>query len=135
MKRVTAGKPAAYVLDTSALIAYLAAESGAERVQTLRTASALPFIALTELYYTTWRRQDRELAEEIIQHVLTWKLPILFPDTRLSLTAGLLKARFGLGIADSFVAAFALDRQATLVTKDPDFNPLRPQLKLLQLSD
>ena len=44
---------ARYLLDTSALIAYLANESGSQVVARLRTQSAIPFIALSELYYVT----------------------------------------------------------------------------------
>lgn len=39
------------LLDTSALIAYLGNEEGAETVARVRNVSSLPFIALSELYY------------------------------------------------------------------------------------
>lgn len=122
-----------YILDTSALIAYLAEEPGGDKLKALRRAAALPFIVLTELYYVTWRQQDQALAEETIQHVLRWRLPLLTADERLSVSAGYVKARYHLGLADSYVAAFALNYQATLVTKDADFRPLEPHLKLLYL--
>ena len=120
-----------YILDTSALVAYLAQEPGAERVADVKHASALPFIVITELYYITWRKQGKPLADVTIQHVLDWRLPLLTATERVSLFAGSLKARYRLGLADSFVAAFALAHRATLVTKDPDFRPLQPNLQLL----
>ena len=123
-----------YVLDTSALITYLAEERGADKVKAVRVSASLPFIALTELYYVLWRKQDQVLAEEAIQHVLSWRLPLLTADERLSLSAGYLKARFRLGLADSYMAAFALASQASLVTKDPDFRALEPELKLLYIA-
>lgn len=122
-----------YLLDTSAVVAYLADETGGDRVRAVKRTAALPFVVLTELYYVMRRKHDQALAERIVQDVLTWKLPILYPDQRISLYAGYLKARDRLGLADSFIAAFALIHHATLVTKDPDFKALHPDLVLLFL--
>ena len=134
MKRSGSGKPAfTHLLDTSAVIAYLAQEPGADRVKDLRQALGIPFIVLSELYYVTWRKQDQWVADEVIHEVLGWHLPLLLPDERVSLSAGFLKARYSLGVADSFIAALALAHRATLVTKDPDFRVLQPDLKLLDL--
>jgi len=48
------------VLDTSALIAYLTNEPEAEHVAGLKSKAALPFMALTELYYlVTGRKEGR----------------------------------------------------------------------------
>ena len=129
-------KPSAkitHLLDTSALIAYLAEEGGAAKVKEVRHISALPFIVLSELYYVTWRQQDQALADRTIEEVLTWRMPVVYPDERLSLSAGYVKARYHLGIADSFIAATALAYGATLLTKDPDFRVLGQDLKLLFL--
>jgi predicted nucleic acid-binding protein len=123
-----------YTLDTSALIAYLAQEPGGERLAEVRHAAAIPCVVVTELYYTTWRRQGQPLADVTIQHVLGWHLPLLTPNERISLFAGSLKARHRLGLADSYIAAFALSSGTTLVTKDADFRILEPQLRLLFLS-
>ena len=123
-------KPPAYIFDTSAVIAYLAQEAGSAPLATFRRTAALPFIVLTELYYVTWRTQGQTLADRAVQEVLAWRVPILFPDERLTLSAGYLKARYRLGVADSFIAAFAAAHRATLVTKDPDFRALQPDLQL-----
>ena len=123
-----------YILDTSALVAYLAQEPGGERLADIRHAAALPFVALTELYDVAWRKQGQPLADVAVQHVLDWHLPLLTADARISLFAGSLKARYRLGLADSYVAAFALTHRASLVTKDSDFRVLVPELQLLVLS-
>jgi predicted nucleic acid-binding protein len=122
-----------HLLDTPAVIAYLAEETGADRVKAVRHTSAIPFIALSEVYYVTWREQSQALADQAIEEILTWRLPVLYPDQRVSLSAGYLKGRYHLGIADSFIAAAAIDSGITLVTKDPDFKVLSPDLKLLFL--
>ena len=135
MKPKTSSNPAvAYVLDTSAIIAYLAQESGGDRVNTLREDAGLPFIAVTELYAVMWRKHGQLMADETLQAVFGWHMPLLLPDEQISLSAGYLKGRYGLGIADSYVAAFALASQVTLVTKDRDFLALKPDLQILFLS-
>lgn len=134
MKRAPSTESAVrYVLDTSAVTAYLAHEPGSGRLESLRETAALPFVVITELYYVTCRKHDPLFADEIIQQVLGWHLPFLTADQPLSLSAGYLKARCNLGLADSYIAAFALAHQATLVTKDTDFRALQPDLKILWL--
>jgi predicted nucleic acid-binding protein len=58
----------------------------------------------------------------------------VWPDEPINLLAAELKATHRLGIADSYIAACAMSRHAVLVTKDPDFNVLVPDLTLLQLA-
>jgi predicted nucleic acid-binding protein len=121
------------VLDTSALVAYLTEEPEASAVAKIRKHALLPFMVVSELYYLTYRKHDQMLADEVIQQVLSWKLPLLTVDERICISAGYLKARYSLGIADSFIAALTLAQQATLVTKDPDYNVI-VDLSLLQLN-
>jgi len=85
------------------------------------------------LYYVTYRKLGSAFADKSIEHVVSWKLPFLTADQRLSLLAGTIKSHYALGIADSYIAAFALDSQTTLVTRDSDFRALQPELKLLEL--
>lgn len=134
MKSESSAPDLKYLLDTSALIAHLAEEPGGEQVRAIRTQCALPFIiVLTELYYVSWRHHNQVLADQTIQQVMSWHLPLLLPDQRISLSAGYLKARYRLGVADCYVAALALAYQVTLVTCDTDFRALAPELKLLPL--
>ena len=121
-----------HLLDTSAVIAYLAQEPGAERVQAIKTSAALPFIALAELSAVLWQKHGQALAEDTVQQVLAWHLPLLFPDQRSTLLAGYLNGRYRLGLGNSFVAALATTYHLTLVTKDTDFLAI-PDLKLLLL--
>ena len=51
-----------YVFDTSAVIAYLAGESGAEQVKSMKSKAALPFMVLSELYYLIWRQTPKLVA-------------------------------------------------------------------------
>lgn len=113
-----------YVFDTSALVCYLADEKGAAEVARLKREASLPFIVLSELYYLVWGRHGRAEADRIYALVKSWRLPILMPNERVILIAGRLKAVYKLGIADSYIAAFAQDGRLSLVTKDQDYEPI-----------
>jgi predicted nucleic acid-binding protein len=63
----------------------------------------------------------------------SWNLPLLFPDEHISISAGYIKASYGLGLADSYIAAFSLDKNLTLVTKDTDYDALKSEIKIIYL--
>ncbi len=122
-----------YLLDTSILIAYLCDEKEAEDVSKIIKKSALPFIALSEIYYIIWKKKGESEADKIYGLIKSWDLPILLPDERIILTAGRLKAVFKLSMADSYIAALSLDKNLTLVTKDRDYKILENEIKILWL--
>ena len=95
--------------------------------------SSLPFVALSEIYYIVWNKKGEAEADKIYGLIKSWNLPILFPDERIILMAGRLKALFKLGMADSYIAALSLDKNLTLVTKDKDYEILQNQIKILYL--
>ncbi len=123
-----------FILDTSAIVAYLTGESGAEKVKECQKKSHLPFIVLTELYYILFKKHGPLLADEMIHHVLSWHLPVLIPNEQICLSAGYLKGHYRLGIADSYIAAFALAVHATLLTKDADYKVLKSNISLIYLN-
>ncbi|MBI2095939.1 MAG: PIN domain-containing protein [Candidatus Omnitrophica bacterium] len=119
-----------YLLDTSALICYLAEEKEAGEVAKVKTASSIPFIALTELYYLLWEKRGKAEADNIYGLVRSWRLPTVFPNERILLTAGRIKAQHGLGIADSYIAACAHETGETLLTKDNDYRSLQKEIAI-----
>lgn len=120
-----------YLLDTSAIIAYLSAEKGGNRIKGIKNQAALPFIALSELYYVIWNRKGKAEADRIYGLVKSWHLSVLMPSEEVIITAGRLKTLYKLGIADSYIAAFASVHSLELVTKDKDYNILNGKIKLL----
>lgn len=122
-----------FVLDTSALIAYLANERQAGEVLKVLPESRIPFICLSELYYLVWQKKGRAEADKIFGIVKNWNLPILYPNERVILNAGRIKAMYKLGISDSYIAAFVLEEDYCLVTKDKDYKILEQELKILFL--
>ena len=122
-----------YLLDTSGLIAYLSDEKEADEVSKVLKKSALPFVALSEIYYIVWKKRGESEADKIYGLIKSWDLPILLPDERIILIAGRLKAVFKLSIADSYIAALSLDKNLILVTKDRDYEILGNEIKILWL--
>lgn len=112
-----------YLLDTSAVMAFLEDEEGAQRVETLLRIEEvfLPFLALLETYYITLQEQPEDVADK--RYALLKQLPatILWSlDEPSLLTAGRLKATYHVSLADALIAAMAIRNKAVLVHKDPE---------------
>lgn len=122
-----------YILDTSAVVTYLAGEKGADKVGNLISSSALPFLVFSELYYVVWGKKGKVEADEVFALVKSWGLPTLLPDERIILSAGRLKAIHHLGLADSYIAAFAIDTDKPLITSDRDYQVLKEEMKTLYI--
>ncbi len=126
-----------YVFDTSALLTLHHNEPGVEEVEEiLRDSSAdryLSFISVTELFYITWQRKGKEEAYQAIVRLKMLPLQRVDPQEELLLQAGEFKAMHSLSLADSLIAATALQMKATLVHKDPEFEQLKDRLSLQAL--
>lgn len=122
-----------YLFDTSAILTLIEDEDGADRVQALLTEEQvlMPWSALMEVYYITLQERGQAAADQ--RYALMKSLPatILWNiDEATLLTAGNVKARYRLSFADALVAAFAVQHKATLLHKDPEFEPLADQMML-----
>ena len=131
---------AGVVLDTSAILALIRDEPGAEFVEAkLEAVSAgklvlmASFVSLTELFYITTQLGGARRAEELIAIVKSWPMRFIYPDEALCLLAGEIKAGFTVSFADAFVAATAQQANAVLIHKDPEFEALRSAVKLKAL--
>ncbi len=119
-----------HVFDASALIAYFKGEEGHERVAALladeRNNLAIHPINLCEVYYGYLRSDGLEKANDAWERA-TKLLGVLWTlDEDLIKRAGRWKAKAGLGLGDAFVAAFAEENAAILVTADhTDFDPVQ----------
>ena len=129
------GEKLKYVLDSFAILAYLAEEEGADVVEDLlnRAESGglnlyLNYVNLGEVYYITIREKDVNEANESI--ALVKRLPIEFVqvDERIALIAGRVKATYSVSYADAFVVATAIMKEATIVTGDPEFKSIDMQI-------
>lgn len=120
-----------YVLDTSALFAYIELEAGVEVVEHILMLAKkgkckiyISFISLLEAYYVAWQKKGEDKAKELV--ILLKSLPIERIESyeRLILLAGYIKANHRLSLADAIVAATAMEKQAILVHKDPELKAI-----------
>ena len=129
-----------YVLDTSALLTLRDDELGADRVAELLQNAASEkvrcygcFISLMEVLYRVWRDESEDQGRLAYQQCL--RLPMIWvrDSDSLLLRAAELKAKHPLSLADAWIAACALEHNAILVHKDPEFQPLDIPQDLLPL--
>jgi len=117
-----------YVLDSFALIAYFEGEKGQELIVDLfRRATKghcelhLSVVNLGEIAYIVERERGLPKAQETLARIDELPISICDIDRRLALTAAHLKAQYPIAFADCFAAALAQDKDAALVTGDPEF--------------
>jgi len=128
------------LLDTSAIMAFLEDEPGADQVQAalgqavqVRSIIYASFVSLTEVEYITRQERGEQVSQERSSSLQ--KLPIqwIHSDDTLCSAAAKLKATHRNSFADSFVAATAMSLDATLIHKDPEFNALAATIKQMML--
>ncbi len=127
-----------YVLDTSALLAFMTGEKGADAVESILSGKEngvfIPWPVVFEVYYLT--RRSRGEADADRRYGLIRELPatILWrTDEPEVLSAARLKAHFRISFADSIIAAAALRLDAVLVHKDPEYEALGKEIRLRTL--
>jgi predicted nucleic acid-binding protein len=130
----------AKVLDSFALIAYFRDEPGADLMESLLVSAGKKDspLHMTEVNYAEVKysivKKDGAAAWEEAAKTLQG-LPIDFHSTSRTLadTAADFKARFKISLAGAFAAALAKEKQAELVTGDPEFKSLEKEIKIVWL--
>lgn len=120
-----------YLLDTSALLALRDDEPGAARVQQLLMEGPpclACFITLMEVFYRVWKDEGEAAGQEAYADCLALPIQWVHESPALLQRAARVKATHPLSLADAWIAAAALECDATLVHKDPEFERL-PGLK------
>jgi predicted nucleic acid-binding protein len=121
-----------YVLDTSALLALRGDEPGAGDVERLlREADSegrrvlVSFMTRMELLYMIRREEDEGAAIDALRLVNSFCIEWVSCEDEILEAAAMLKSRGGLSLADCWIGATALVRNAVLVHKDPEFAAFR----------
>lgn len=129
-----------YVLDTSALLTLRDDEPGADRVAEVLQQAAKGkarcygcFISLMEVLYRVWRDEGEANGRLAYQQCLVLPMEWVRDNDALLLRAAELKATFPLSLADAWIAACALEYNAVLLHKDPEFKPIAIAQELLPL--
>ena len=128
-----------YVLDTSAVMALLNDEEGADDVQNLFSRAQvseakvyLPFIVLMELEYLLLRKRNRDEVQHILHLVEDWPIETAQEHAAWRHQAAMVKATCPVSVADAWICSLALLLDAQLMHKDPEFDCV-PDLKVLRL--
>jgi ribonuclease VapC len=126
-----AARPAAYVLDSFALLAYLEGEVGMARVRSVlagaearRHAVYLSLINLGEVLYITERERGLVEARRTLGAVDQLPVEIVGVSRATVLAAAHIKARFPISYADAFAVVTAQYHRGVVMTGDPEFEPL-----------
>ena len=129
-----------YVIDTSAWLALIEDEEGADLVQNVLEGAGsgngqifVSFMSFMEVFYITLQERDIEEAQSRVR--LMESLPITRVESTpaISIDAAKLKANHHISVADAWIGALAQDRSATLVHKDPEFEKIEDELQVLKL--
>ncbi len=128
-----------YLLDTSALLALRDGEPGADQVADLLVQSATGqvtchgcFITLMEVLYRVWKDEGETAGRDAYANCLDLPIAWQHESPELLKRAAATKAQHPLSLADAWIAAAALEQDAVLIHKDPEFAGL-PGLRELRL--
>ncbi len=133
-------KPRALVLDTWAVIAYFEDEPAGENVAQLiveanedATPLWMSVVNAGEVWYVVARKTSVADADAAINDLR--KLGVQFDDAdwKVARQAAVFKSKHKMSYADAFVAASAVQKNAHLVTGDPEFKALEVDVKMLWL--
>ena len=128
-----------FVLDTSALLCFKEDEAGASEVEAIlrdhgkRETVFISFMSVMEFAYILEQEQGETAAHQGVLQLKQLPVQIVESDEPLGLAAARIKAGHKLSVADAWIAATAERLGATLVHKDPEFQPLARLIHLKAL--
>ena len=130
-----------FVLDTWAMLALLQGEEPAaarvreviESGQTFSTELYISMINLGEVYYRVMKTQNQDTAEETLEQILQLPIQAVSVSDELVFAAARLKWKYAIAYADAFAGALTQQKQARLVTGDPELYTLQNILSIEKL--
>lgn len=129
-----------YVFDSYALLAYLGDEPGADEVEALlrraevgETVIHLSLINLGEIAYITERRYGTKRLREVLSALTQLPLQILEASWERVIAAAHIKACHAISYADAFAIALAEEKEALVVTGDPQFKKVEHLVQVIWL--
>ena len=127
----------AIVLDTWAIMAYLNFEPAAQEVrQALRRAMRGEILVLFSLLnygecmYVVERKKGPEEVQQAASVIDQLPVRVIPADRSLVFEAAHLKARYPISYADAFAAALAKQYRARVMTGDPEFKAVEPEVAI-----
>ena len=122
---------AKFVLDSYALLAFFRDETGADDVEKLLNEAAedkhelyITVVNAGEVYYMSSRKDSVAKATQVWEAMKKFPLHFITADIDLTLAAVKIKANYKLSYADAFAVALTIQKKATLITGDDEFQNL-----------
>ena len=129
-----------YVLDASALFAFLQNKPAANKVNELlkeamrnRAEILMSAVNYGEVYGGIHREHGAERAREVMNTLSPLPIRLIDATAPRACAAAEVKSKYKLYYVDSFAAALAIEHKATLVTSDADFRRLGHSFPVLWL--
>ncbi len=129
-----------YVLDTSAWLALIEDEGGADLVQQILEKAKsgevnilVSFMSFMEVTYITLQKRDLGEADERVNLMAALPITRVESNSSLAIFAAKLKANYRISVADAWIAALAKETNGILVHKDPEFEQIEGVLQVLKL--
>lgn len=119
------------VFDSFAFIALFRDEPGRDFVKDLLVKMSndeiegyITTINIGEIYYMICRKSNAKAADMAMAALKQFPLHIVDADLKLTMEAAAIKANHSLSYADAFAAALTINKKATLITGDREFDNL-----------
>jgi predicted nucleic acid-binding protein len=119
--------PAAKVIDSWAMIAWLLDQAAAPAVESLlREADAgklellMSWINVAEVYYIAAKRHGLQRAEEFLSRIPSLPIRVVLPDEDGIMAAARIKAAHPVAFGDAFAIALAQAEGASVITGDDE---------------
>ena len=129
-----------YVLDSFALLAFLADEPGTDIVREVLEYGQrhdgsvwISVINLGECLYIVEREQGLTAAHRVIAALRQLPVKEAIADRERTFAAAHIKAHHKLSFADAFAVALAHEKSAAVVTGDPEFKQVEARVPVLWL--
>jgi ribonuclease VapC len=114
-----------FVLDTSAIFALRSDEAGAGRVEAIlrapRRRVLVSFMTRMEILYRVAVDENEDAASAAVRLLDAAGVEWVSCEPAILTEAARIKSHAGLSVADAWIAATAVVREAVLVHKDPEF--------------
>lgn len=78
-----------------------------------------------EIFYIVWREEGEDAARHALRLIDSFALAWVSCEPNILEIAARIKAQGKISVADSWIAATAIACDATLIHKDPEFEPLK----------
>lgn len=130
-----------FSLDAWALLAFLQGEEPAasrvrDVIEDAQNGNARLFISIInigEIYYRVGKMKNQKEADSVLADLYLLPMEILSADDETVLAAARLKMAHAISYADAFAAVTAQQKNATLLTGDPELLELKRVIRIEKL--